>query len=853
MVRLRSLLRPVHSVLLLLACCAACAPHQPTIPLEVEYAGCQAVLVPGPVCVLPASREIQLWVKAPPNASIEIQVDGRQIDATSEPVQGGKRFALRMPRGAKRIEVLAENHERRALWDLSLAEAKGEESQGPRRGKSYDVLREMDEKMTLVYRYLRDRNLMTARETLTGLRLPAEAPAESRYYMAYYQGLLADREGDFRSALAEVQNAVNIAERVKLDRHQWLAEEMLALILREIGRSRESAQLFERLRRKSYAEDSCEEAQLLTNQAWSLLLAREAGESLADPTHLFERALEIQATCKGIKPEKKVNILLNLALAHLQEGRLPQAKEFLVRAHELEPHPPIPHTLWWLDLEARISLKEGRPAEALHRFGALEELARETSSSDGRLRAALGQAQSHEALLDRAAALETLRKAEALLDDQSLQIPVQEGRETFMATRQAIVSLHVELLLEQGRNAQALDLARHARSRVLRQLEHGDRLASLAPERRAQWVHFLTEYQDRRTALQERAKNDWKLPADQFRQEQAARKLEADAVKRVLDEAFLILGGPGEQPGKAPAPPRPGELILAYHPLPHGWVGFAANGKTVTVHGFELPPEVLSRPEDLARRLLLPFQASIRKARRLRILPSGPLQSVDFHALPFDGDILLAGRPVVYGLDLPVSASPAQPPGRHALLVADPRGDLPGALAEARAVRKVLESGSQPWITEELKNAEASAKAVGGRLAAIDLLHYAGHGTFSGFGGWESSLLLADESELTLGDLLALGRVPAWVVLSACDTGRSSAETPVASLGLANAFLLAGSRAVVASTRPADDRTVPAFFVELYQQWEHEPDLAVALQHAQLSWRQRTPGAGWASFRLFEP
>jgi len=366
-------------------------------------------------------------------------------------------------------------------------------------------------------------------------------------------------------------------------------------------------------------------------------------------------------------------------------------------------------------------------------------------------------------------------------------------------------------------------------------------------------VHLLTEYQDRRTALQERAKNDLALPADQLRQEQEARKTEAEAVKRLLDEAFLILGGPGEQPVETPAPPRPGEVILAYHPLPHGWVGFAADGKTVTVHRFELPPEVLSRPEELTRRLLHPFQASIRQTRRLRIFPSGPLQSVDFHALPFDGDILLAGRPVVYGLDLPVPASPAQPPGRHALLVANPRGDLPGALDEARAVRKVLKSGSQPWITEELKNAEASEKAVRRRLADADLLHYAGHGTFSGFGGWESSLLLAEKTELTLGDFLALDRVPAWIVLSACDTGRSSAETPVESLGLAHAFLLAGSRAVVASTRPAGDRTVPEFFTELYRQWDRQPDLAVALQRAQLAWRKRSPKADWASFRLFEP
>ena len=145
--------------------------------------------------------------------------------------------------------------------------------------------------------------------------------------------------------------------------------------------------------------------------------------------------------------------------------------------------------------------------------------------------------------------------------------------------------------------------------------------------------------------------------------------------------------------------------------------------------------------------------------------------------------------------------------------------------------------------------------AVSERLASVDLLHYAGHGTFSGLGGWDSSLLLAEKTRLTLGDVLSLRpRAPAWVVLSACDTGRSSTEVPVESLGLAHAFVLAGSRAVIASIRQAKDREVSTFFPAFYREWDREPeDLAAALQRAQLSWRKRNPGADWQGFRLFEP
>jgi tetratricopeptide (TPR) repeat protein len=830
----------------------------PSPPLEVEYAGCEAVLTPGPVCVLRPSRELRLWVGAPPEAGIQIRAGRRGIDTAGEPVRGGQRFTLTLPATATSVAVLVEAAKGRASWLLSVAQPASKKSRGPpvqppRQPESRDLLREVQDKAVRVLADLQARRLAAVRATLDGIHLPSQAPAESRYFASYGRAMLAEGEGDYRTALAEIQKAVETAEQVDLGRYRWLAEEELALLMLGVGRSREAAQLFERLRRTPQARSACEEAQLLTNQAWSALLAREAGEAVADPTGLLTRALATYETCKRVTPEKSANVLLNLALAHLQAGRLEEAQVSLTRAHRIEPRPPLAHTLWWLDLDARLALSEGRPAAALSLFDRLEKLAVAAASPDGRLRAAFGKARSQQSLGDRAAALATLLRAEAMLDEQSLQIPVQEGRELFMATRQAVVSLHVELLLDQGGNAQALDAARHARSRLLRQIEHGDRLASLTAERRARWERLLAAYQQRRMALEERAKNDWRLPGDQLRQEQAARREETEDVNKLLDQALLVLGAPGDPPGEEPPAPRPGELILSYHPLPHGWVGFAADGKSVAAHRFELPPEVLSRPEELARRLLLPFRTSIRQARRLRILASGVLQGVDFHALPFDGDVVLAGRPVVYGLDLPVAAAPARTPGGHALVVADPRSDLPGARAEGRAVVEVLASGVRPWVAEEVKHGRASAAAVRGRLATADLLHYAGHGTFSGAGGWESGLLLADETELTLGDFLALARVPAWVVLSGCDTGRSSAEIPVEGLGLAHAFLLAGSQAVVASTRPADDRTVPAFFIDLYRQWDREPDLAVALQRAQLAWRQRGLGADWASFRLFEP
>ena len=828
MARLRSVL------LLLLPALLGCSPPKP-IPLEVEYAGCKAVLVPGPLCVLDEERKLQLWVGAPGDAEIGIEVDGNRIAAAPKPAPDGLGFSLILPAGAKRLDVLASSPEGEASWSLSFAE---------------NLLRDVAIRLQAVHMHITNGRLAAARTALQTLRLPPGAPAESRFEVTYYQGLLAEKEGDYRSATQEVQEALKVARRAELSRYRWMAEQKTAMLLLGVGRFDEAIRIFERLRREPHGLTPCEVAQVPANQAWAMLVAREAGEGPGDPTPLLEASLATYDTCEKTTPADRMNILIDLAFAHLQEGRRSQARALLDEARRLEPDPPLPLLLWWLDLDARIALLEGRPWEALRQFEETEKLTSAASSPDDRLRAVFGRAQAHEALGDRDAALEVLRRAETLLDEQSLQVPLHEGRETFMSTRQALVNLHVELLLAEERNADAFQLVRHARSRLLRQLERRHSLANLPPDRRAEWDRHLAEYQSQRAALEQRAKDEWTLPADRVDRDRAAREAEAEAVKKLLDRAFQVL--PRERSQEALPPPGPGELILAWHPLSRGWAGFAAEGNAVRVRRFELPPD-LRQLDRLSAVLLDPFQESIRKAKRIRILPVGPLQAIDLHTLPFDGDVLLARAPVVYGLDLRRSTAPAEAGERHALVVADPRDNLPGALDEARKVLEALETGAHPWITEELKSEEASVDAVRSRLESAGLLHYAGHGSFSGFGGWDSSLLLAEKTHLTLGDVLALERAPAWVVLSACDTGQSSAAGPVESLGLAHAFLLSGSHAVVASIRQANDRDVAEFFPLLYREWDRDSDLAQALQRAQLSWRRKNPEADWQGFRLFVP
>ena len=236
----------------------------------------------------------------------------------------------------------------------------------------------------------------------------------------------------------------------------------------------------------------------------------------------------------------------------------------------------------------------------------------------------------------------------------------------------------------------------------------------------------------------------------------------------------------------------------------------------------------------------------------MRLLPHGQLGAVDWHAIAH-GDRPFGEQFVVeYGLDL-ARASPARPAGGaggRALLVGNPTGDLPAAGREVEVVARELEG----WDRKVLGPDQASPARLLALLPWASLFHYAGHGALAGIEGLGSYLRLAGERQLLATDILALGRAPQVVVLSACDTARTPGGR-ANTLGLAQAFVLAGAEAVVAPTRPVSDHTALEIVTAFYGKTAGEPtfDPGKALQAAQTTVRRRNPSSDWASFRLLVP
>lgn len=871
--------------------------------LPVEYAGCATVLA-GPVCVPGPARELSVWV--PGDVAGPLDVSGARVLGPALAVQAGRRLRLKLAPRAERLSIgsqegrfeLALGHESPPAWSAEVRELlraqRVEEalarltqslSRGPadergrvlaalargelRRGQASvagDLLRRalvehrlhgrlldlVDDTTVLVFTLLfQARRFDEARDLLSALPAGTRAGAEGAYYLDYYGGLLALVTGDVRTALHALGEAARRAERLGLSRLQRAAEQVLAEPLQQLGRRHEAEALLERLWREAPADlPPCERAQLLNAAGWNRLLIRELGDQGPDPLPALEAARTLLNGACAQLPDERSNVELNLVLASLQRGEVAAAHAALATV-SMPARPPLHVVLWQREIEARLALAEGRSRRALERYTQLEHLAEASLAWGARWRAAEGRARALQALGEPRAALAAYAEAEQRLDDDIRHVPVQEGRESYLAGHERATRAHLALLLEQGDSEAAWALVHRAHTRIVTAFERGERLAHLTPGARRAWELALSEYRARRDALSAAAGEDWRLPADRLRALGAQRLATQRTLDALLDRAFSALeGGRLPRPAAARAP-RAGEALLAFHPLPRGNAALLVDAQGVAVRRVDCQ-SMGPTPDRLGDCLLAPLAARLRAARHVTLLPYGPLAAVDLHALRLDGVPLLAQRSVSWSLALEARAVVAAPARPVALLVGDARGDLPAARAELAVVAVALGRTGPGWRIERVEGEQATYGQVQARLAHADLFHFAGHGHFGGRAGWESALPLARDAILALGDVLALERAPSLVVLAGCETGRASHESAQA-LGLAQAFVSRGAQAVLATTRAVDDRSTALLIERFYAHWTAGQTPAEALRQAQLALLRADGHADWAAFRLFEP
>jgi tetratricopeptide (TPR) repeat protein len=277
-------------------------------------------------------------------------------------------------------------------------------------------------------------------------------------------------------------------------------------------------------------------------------------------------------------------------------------------------------------------------------------------------------------------------------------------------------------------------------------------------------------------------------------------------------------------------------------------------------------------------------------ARRLLVLPDGPLNSLPFAALPMSRarpKEMLVDRFVVNvapSLAMALQPKPGSTAGGVArvAVISDPvysaedrrltmasndaskyRGAesddrgfsrLPYSAIEARAVARAFAGAD----VIQLAGFDATASRVAALQSRdLDVLHFATHAVPRRDAPEQSALFLTEyaadgsalrRDRLTADDITRTGLRADVVVLSGCATGDGRELRGEGVLGLTYGFLATGSHTVVASLWPVEDALTARFMEEFYAAYRTTGRATEALRTAQLRTRGTAAAAVWASF-----
>lgn len=601
--------------------------------------------------------------------------------------------------------------------------------------------------------YRRDLELLRAEGDHPGM-------ADALYRIAYN----AWRQSRYREAFLAAGQAMEEAGKAGDRALEIRSAEMLYSVLYAVGDLQGAHKAIEDTGRLLADEDPALRAHFLANRGG--LLVDEGRLALARRD--LEKALELGAGKMDADFFRRVR--LNLTAVHLDLGETERAAHHLEEAwKQAEPGAPLPTSL--LYYRARVDLARKRPGEALR---SLETALGQDPAADwawdlehqrGLAEEARGNPRAAEAAYERSIGVVEEMRRELAFDDLKSWL-LDRKRQPFEAL--------FRLQVRSGRAEAALATVERVQARTfLDAFVHGSSSAG-TPLQRIEGLESL-------------------LPA--------------------MSESPV-------------ASPQPVDRVLAAFGERHGLVYFEAGEelRLLTVSGGEIrlhPPgpageirrlaeSFLAHPEerqtaDRLGEMLLPPGSLPEKGTAVHVVADGILGNLPFAALRRDGRYLIEDHPVLLlpslGALAALESRQGEPAG-PALVLADPRGDLPEAAAEGMEVAKRL--GVPALVGPRAVSAELK-KAAGARA-----LHLALHTGPGPRGAW---LQLADR-QVSSSEIVA-GRIgPRLVVLASCSSGTRTGRQMWGSLGAA--FLAAGSRSVLASLWSVEDRQAREFVLRFY-------------------------------------
>lgn len=680
--------------------------------------------------------------------------------------------------------------------------------------------------------------LAKARQVLESMaRVPPNRAAEA----AHQQGLIAEFSGNIRAARQHFNHALGLARRYDQSSLRSAIEHSLARLNATLGLATQTPE-------EGDAKEPCHAAQKQSDRAWLSILRASAGhETISDLAPFHNAVAPFRSACPSTWSLK--NALINLAIAAERRGDMDAVAKAVAEAEAVEQTSPILDG-WLIDLNGRLLAHRGRHAEAARVYRRAVDSIAPSASFETRYRLHLGFARALRATGDTDQAERHYRLAMRALAREEQLAPIFAGQETLVLSRGDAEKELVDLLLTQHRNADALLQIRRGRTRHLRALATRQRLALLPQEDRERFETQIGTVHRTRAALSEHHRGAWAVPiAERTAYARASTRL-TQALEDALDQAFFVISDHASDEVGSPA--AKGEALYTVYETGVGTYAFLQTQSETLVALIQ--PWHEPEASWLRDALATPFTEVLRRTSTLRVFQNAKMGEANVHTAPFlaqgedEEQPLIEHMAVVYALDLPTqqrgagSATPARP---RALVVGNPTGDLPMA---DREVNQVQEKMSGRFAVSAREGDEATASALGNDLELVDWFHYAGHAVHDASHQLGSALKLADASEFTVADILSLKRAPTAVVLSSCEGARATGHGSMVGLGLAQAFVVAGSGSVIASTRPTPDAVALSLSQALYE----KPPSSLTPENVRTvlrALRLKAPN-DWQSFRL---
>lgn len=687
--------------------------------------------------------------------------------------------------------------------------------------------------------------------------------AKTHYLLSYYRGIYYRYEGHYQLAQRELQRAVDVADNFQFVRELGMAREALANLLTEVGQFAHADRVYQRLLAANNVQ-GCDLAYYNNSAAGSLLMAAESGET--EPGRL-QQAASYLSSASGHNSTNcpdhhslQAFIFLNETLLAIIQKRAQLAEEKLMAIHQLSDRSDRVQT-WVGDFAGRIALLKKRWDEAEMAFEKLKGQSRSKEDAEAMWRATLGLARVKLAIEQPDAALALLQENAQRTDQLAEAIGIHEERSRFYNLRKQNSQLLLETLIAIGDAEAVLAVLKHARQRVL-----GDALRQFAIENRSAQQHRgVQRYVDKRKQEAAAKANSWMLSQSEFQHQE---KRQAAAKSQLVSEiaqvnAITELSTPREQNGpsteenkKASFPAN--TLNLYFFRDGNGTVVVAENNRGPIMKHFDKSNGGAKKEVDVIKNLqfdtsqfeslaflILPFAREIDEAEMINLYGSGEFATTALHRIPFRGKPLGEQKTLLYRLDLADTLPDFSWPHPGMLLVGDAHGDLPNSRKEIKALSKFSNE-----LATTLTGEAVTYSALRSELPKHRHVHYSGHGDAKGQ-SWQSSLALANDNGLSIGDILTLDKVPYSLVLSACSTNHNAVQSMVEDWSTVNAFLVAGSAWVMGSPEPIDDQDAFVFMQKLYQFWKAEDDLLTAWQLTQRKLASLPTKNTWQHFRLY--